>query len=282
MDAGGSGNSLAKLVPSPTWPSGNKSRATWPTTNRPGSTWPSTSKLGQGTSFYSGDESRSERVKEPPKPRPTPLDCGRNPFSSISRRIGVKIRFVAHVVLGSKVQQNATGRRGQFLLATTANRRVDVKGKNNNQPAEHLIKHFGREFMKFCGDWSSVALSGAHAFRFHLVLLFFSWLIVVCDFILCLPYRIRLKLSLLKRNGIDQPQECPYLVLAQYSGEDGGPPWWTVPIPNDFFAKRPSLAKREQLTINLPNDEQTTNNLPNLRQKWSRVFAHILLVPGPP
>ena len=163
---------MAKLVPSPTWPSGNKSRATWPTTNRPRTTWPSTSKLGQATSFYSGDESRSERVKEPPKPRPTPLDCGRNPFSSISRRIGVEIRFVAHVVLGSKVQQNATGRRGRFLLATTANRRVDVKGKNNNQPAEHLIKHFGREFMKFCGDWSSVALSVAHAFRFHFVLVF--------------------------------------------------------------------------------------------------------------
>ena len=98
--------------------------------------------------------------------------------------------------------------------------------------------------------------------------LFFSWLIVVCDFILCLPYRIRLKLSLLKRNGIDQPQECPYLVLAQYSGEDGGPPWWTVPIPPRFFCEAAKLGQagttHDQLAQRRTDHEQLAQSSPKM------------------
>lgn len=98
--------------------------------------------------------------------------------------------------------------------------------------------------------------------------LFFPWLIVVCDFISCLPYRIRLKLSRLKRNGIDQPQECPYLVLAQYSGEDGGPPWWTVPIPPRFFCEAAKLGQagttHDQLAQRRTDHEQLAQSSPKM------------------
>ena len=111
-------------------------------------------------------------------------------------------------------------------------------------------------------------LSQEHMLSAFIWCLFFSWLIVVCDFILCLPYRIRFKLSLLKRNGIDQPQECPYLVFAQYSGEDGGPPWWTVPIPQRFFCKAAKLGQagttHDQLAQRRTDHEQLAQSSPKV------------------
>jgi hypothetical protein len=110
--------------------------------------------------LHSPDQKQREHVTELPRSRPTPPDCCRYPLSFVARRSGVKIRFVAHVVLDRSFKK--IRRADTMIFARNSGRSSGGHKQKTQQSTKYSFQYtsWPRDFemlegLSCCGSRSS-------------------------------------------------------------------------------------------------------------------------------